>query len=194
MSEKWYEYRPLLALVAAINLIGTYFGFLYYDYMFKNVPWQLWPVVPDSPTATLLFAIALLLLLAGKKTNYLSFLASASVIKYGLWTMFVIVYFPGHFLTPAYAWFYYLMFFLHFGMVVQPVLLYRTIERRRIYLVITLAWFFTNDFFDYALNTGPLAARGLPLGVVSAVTVALSLASALAIYGLGYRFKLKKNK
>lgn len=180
----FYEYRPLIALVAGINVLGTIFGFIYYRYMFGLTPWYLWPVVPDSPGSTLLFAIALILLLMSRKKDWLSFLACASVIKYGLWTMFVIVYFPDHFLTPSVKWFYYLMFALHFGMVIQVVVLVHTIERRRRYLLIALLWFFMNDYFDYVVGTGPLTTHGLPLHVVGWVTAGLTLLSGLAVYGL----------
>lgn len=184
----WHEYRPLLALVVVINILGTVFGFIYYRYLFGIVPWYLWPVVPDSPGSTLLFAIALALLLIGKKKDLLSFIACVSTIKYGLWTIFVIVYFPEYFLVPSTREFYYLMLFLHFGMVIQPVVLLHTIEHKRRYLLIALLWFFMNDYFDYVVGTGPLTTHGLPLDVVGVVTAALTLLSSLVVYGL------KKNK
>jgi uncharacterized membrane protein YpjA len=178
----WYEYRPLIGLVALINVLGTIFGFLYYQYMFDLVPWYMWPVVPDSPGSTLLFAIAMALFYFGRKKDWLSFLACASTIKYGLWTIFVILYFPEHFLAPAVKNFYYLMIFLHFGMVIQVVVLLHTIERKRKYLFIVLLWFFTNDYFDYVLGTGPLTTHGLNLEVVGFATAGLSAASGLAVY------------
>lgn len=184
----WHEYRPLLKLIVVINLLGTVFGFIYYRYMFGTTPWYLWPVVSDSPGSTLLFSIALGLVVLGRKKDWLSFLACASVIKYGLWTIFVILYFPEHFLAPAVKNFYYLMIFLHFGTVIQPVVLLRTIKRNKKYLLIALLWFFTNDYFDYVVGTGPLATHGLPLGVVGWVTAALTLISVFVVYGL------KKNK
>lgn len=191
MSEApWYEYRPLLKLVVLINLLGTVFGFIYYRYLFGLTPSYLWPVVPDSPGSTLLFAVALTLVLYDRKIDFLSFLACASTIKYGLWTMFVIVYFPEHFLAPAVKWFYYMMFFLHFGMVIQVVVLARTIEHKQHYLLITLLWFFVNDYFDYVHGTGPLTTHGLPLGVVGLATAGLTLFSSLAVYAT----KLKNNK
>jgi uncharacterized membrane protein YpjA len=187
----WYEYRPLIGLVAGINILGTIFGFIYYRYMFGLTPWYFWPVVPDSPGSTLLFAIALILLYFGKKKDWLSFLACVSTIKYGLWTIFVILYFPEHFLAPAVKNFYYLMIFLHFGMVIQPVILVHTIEKKRKYLLIALVWFFTNDFFDYVVGTGPLTTHGLPLEVVGWVTAGLTLFSSMVVYGAQ---KLKNNK
>ena len=180
----WYEYRPLIALVAGINVLGTIFGFIYYRYMFGITPWYLWPVVPDSPASTLLFAIALSLLFLGKKKDWLSFLACASTIKYGLWTIFVILYFPEHFLAPGAKNFYYLMISLHFGMVIQVVVLQHTIEQKRKYLLVALLWFFTNDYFDYVVGTGPLTTHGLPLYVVGWATAGLTLLSCLWVYKL----------
>lgn len=190
-KTEWYEYRPLLALVAGVNILGTIFGFLYYRYMFSLTPWYLWPVVPDSPGSTLLFAIALILLLLGRKKDWLSFLACTSTIKYGLWTIFVILYFPEHFLAPQMKWFYYLMISLHFGMVIQVVVLMHTIEQKRKYLLIALLWFFTNDYFDYVVGTGPLTTHGLSLEVVGWVTAGLTLFSSMVVYGAQ---KVKSNK
>ena len=178
----WCEYRPLLKLIVIINLLGTVFGFIYYRYMFGLTPYYLWPVVPDSPGSTLLFSIALALVVLGKKHDWLSFLACASVIKYGLWTIFVILYFPEHFLAPEIKNFYYLMIFLHFGMVIQPVVLSHTIGQKRSYLLIALLWFLINDYFDYFLGTGPLTTHGLNLDTVAKVTVGLSIISTLAVY------------
>lgn len=186
--------RRLLFLIFVINILGTIFGFIYYQYLFKVVPEKYWIFVPDSPLSTLLFASAILLILFGRKSDFLSFIGSASVIKYGLWTMFVIVYFPDHFLAPGQKEFYYLMFFLHFGMVVQPVILLNTIEYRKHYLIFTLLWFLTNDYFDYVIGIGPLSTHGLSLNVVGDVTVVLSFVSVLGAYWLGRIFKVKSGE
>jgi len=182
--------QRLLFIVFVINIIGTIFGFIYYSYLFEIVPKKYWMFVPDSPLSTMLFASAILLILLDKKNDLLSFIGSASVIKYGLWTMFVIAYFPDHFLASAQREFYYLMFFLHLGMVIQPVFILHTIEHKRYHLVFALLWFFTNDYLDYIKGINPLTTHGLPLDVVGKVTAALTLLSSLTVYG----FKLKKNK
>ena len=42
--------------IVAINLAGTVFGFWYYIPQFRLEPVLAWPVVPDSPAATLFIA------------------------------------------------------------------------------------------------------------------------------------------
>ena len=45
--------------IVAINLAGTAFGFWYYIPQFRLEPVLAWPVVPDSPVATLFIACSL---------------------------------------------------------------------------------------------------------------------------------------
>lgn len=185
--------RRILFAAFIINVLGTIFGFIYYQYLFEIVPKKYWMFVPDSPLSTLLFASAILFILLDRKNDFLSFIGSVSVVKYGLWTMFVIAYFPDYFLAPNQGGFYYLMFFTHFAMVIQPVIILGTIEYKRRYLLFAFLWFFTNDYLDYVIGIGPLSTHGLPLDVVGKVTTALTPISALVVYGFCRVFKLRKD-
>lgn len=172
-------YRLLLALVMIINLLGVGFGFYYYQGLLSSSPLWALPFTPDSPLSTFLFALSIFLLLIGRKNDLLSALASVYVMKYGLWTMFVIQYYSYYFLSPALADYYWLMFMLHLGMVIEPVLIIHTIRRRRMVLFVPLIWLLLNDLVDYRLGTNPLIQFALPdlafIGLLSAMgTIILS--------------------
>jgi uncharacterized membrane protein YpjA len=140
-----------------INILGSIAGFFYYLPELRKHPFVFWVFIPDSPESTMLFSLAIFFILLGKKKDFISFLASASVIKYGFWTMFVIAFYPSYFLSPPIRDFYILMFVLHLGMMVQPVFILHTIENKKWHAWLTFFWLGINDFFDYVLCINPLS-------------------------------------
>ncbi len=150
------RYDALLLAVAFINIAGTAFGFYYYRNMFALFPVKLWIFIPDSPLATLFFAISLFLIFFKKRVDAFYLVAMAQSMKYGFWTMFVILYFSDYFLAPYHRYYYYLMFALHFGMVIQPALILHKVKVGKPELGIAIAWLALNDYFDYLRGTNPL--------------------------------------
>jgi len=178
-------YRLLLALVMVVNIFGVVFGFYYYQDLLLSSPLWALPFIPDSPLSTLLFALSIFLLLIGRKSDVITALASVYVIKYGLWTMFVILYYSYYFLTPALADYYWLMFVLHFGMVLEPVLILHTIRRSRLVFFVPLTWLLLNDIIDYRLGMNPLVQFSLPdLGFVGLLSVAGTVVLSFLVYAL----------
>lgn len=176
-------YRLLLALVMVVNLFGVVFGFYYYQDLLSSSPLWALPFIPDSPLSTFLFALSIFLLLIGRKLDVLTALASVYVMKYGLWTMFVILYYSYYFLTPALADYYWLMFVLHFGMVIEPVLILHTIRRSRRVFFVPLVWLLLNDIIDYGLGTNPLVQFSLPdQGFVGLLSVAGTVVLSFIVY------------
>jgi hypothetical protein len=88
-------------VIVAINLAGTAFGFWYYIPQFQLEPVVAWPVVPDSPTATLFIACSLALYKLGRSNEYLNLLAFFGCIKLGLWTPYVLTVFADAFLATV---------------------------------------------------------------------------------------------
>lgn len=174
--------NKLLFAVMLANLAGAAFGFLYYKMMFAALPLKYWIFVPDSPLSVLIFSLSIFLILAGKKKNILSFAACVYVMKYGFWTMFVILFYSEHFLSPSNAPFYWLMFVLHFGMLLEPVFILHMIEPKREHLLLLL-WFLLSDYADYWLGTTPLSMFSFSrIEVVRNVSVASSIIFTLMVY------------
>ncbi|GBE54885.1 hypothetical protein BMS3Bbin15_01049 [archaeon BMS3Bbin15] len=181
-----------MILVALINLAGSAFGFYYYQPLFRLFPGYLYIFISNSPNATLLFAISIFLLLLGRKHNTIYLIAMANNIKYGLWTMLVILYFSSHFLSPANKEYYYLMFLLHFGMVIQPVLIIHLVKIGRKEIAIALLWLLINDFFDYVLWLNPLIIYNFPREAILKVGVITTFFSFLSVFSLYYLSKKRK--
>jgi uncharacterized membrane protein YpjA len=146
--------------VLLANLTGSAFGFYYYQGLLLSSPvWQ-WVFIPDSPNSTMLFSLALILILLDKKNDWLSYASSVFVAKYGFWTLFVILYYSEYFLAPGRRLFYVTMFVLHTGMIAEPLILIPRIDKNRKHLILIL-WFLVTDYIDYVVGTHPLF--GFPL-------------------------------
>ena len=173
------ERRPwvVLLLVIIANLIGAYFGFfVYYKEQIMATPLPLLAFTADCPLAVLLFAAALFLHLIGKKNDFVSFLAAAYCLKYGFWTVAVILCFNQIYFAPAYWELYAIMLMTHFGMVLESFALIGKIEVKKEYLLAVLGWFLLNDYMDYFWGMGPWTVPNE--GWLLPFTVSLSVASA----------------
>jgi uncharacterized membrane protein YpjA len=63
------------AFLIIASLAGTAFGFYYYyDQLVASPLWQ-WPFIPDSPIATALYALALILISIKRRSNKLDSVA-----------------------------------------------------------------------------------------------------------------------
>jgi uncharacterized membrane protein YpjA len=151
-------------VIVAINLAGTAFGFWYYIPQFQLEPVVAWPVVPDSPTATLFIACSLALYKLGRSNEYLNVLAFFGCIKLGLWTPYVLTVFADAFLatvTPppqvvpllgqelASNAMYAFLFVSHLGMVVQAFLINRYSDFPARAILVAVVWYGFNDLVDY---------------------------------------------
>ena len=177
--ERWA--RRHLWWIILINLMGTAFGFWYYGVRLwpPGVTWQLgreplvmWPFVPDSPLATLLFAVALIGVQRGAARPTVVALGFIGSVKLGLWTPFVLVAFSEAFLATTATAMYLFLLVSHLGMAVQALLLARLAEFRVRGVVIAVGWYLLNDIVDYFL----------PI-IGSPHHTALPLADATPIYG-----------
>lgn len=139
----------LAPLVVVINLLGTAFGFWYYRYQFSYEPMVAWPVVPDSPVATLFIALALWAWWRGTPNDYLTALAFFGNWKLGLWTPFVLVYFSDAFVAVNPLPLYLFLVFSHLAMVVQAFVLHRISDFPIRAVALAVAWYGFNDLVDY---------------------------------------------
>lgn len=151
-----------LAILA--NLIGAYFGFFtYYAQQLSWTPPELWVFVADCPLAVLLFAGALLFFMMGWRNGFFPFLASAYCLKYGIWTVSVILYFHGYFFSPEYWFLYAVMLVTHAGMTAEAFAFVGKIRVGWKHLAAVLGWFLLNDLMDYwgGLRPQPVPESGL---------------------------------
>src|SRR5690606_13621518 len=104
-SKTFLLNRSFLWLLFICNLLGTIYGYIWYDAQLKwtveaKAGWML-PFVPDSPTASLFFTLALLYLLFPPPAHrgfikwsrsIIEALAVVCSIKYGIWATVIIIW------------------------------------------------------------------------------------------------------
>lgn len=148
-------------LVVLTNLVGTAFGFWYYGFhpvplsdplitgQFAMEPAVLWPLIPDSPVATLFIALALGAWALDRSSEYLNALAFFGCWKLGFWTPFVLTVFSENFLATTPLPMYLFLLFSHLAMVVQAFVLHRISEFPVRAVGVALLWYGLNDLVDY---------------------------------------------
>ncbi len=169
---RWLEDFALriAPLVVVVNLLGTAFGFWWYRGQFGVEPLLAWPVVPDSPTATLFMAASLGLWYVGRPSEPVNALAFFGCIKLGAWTPYVLLVFASEFTTGPLL--YQFMFWSHLAMVAQAFVIHRYADFPVWAVVVAVVWYGLNDVVDYfvpvvgtphhsALPGQQLAAAGL---------------------------------
>ena len=131
-----------------INLLGTAFGFWYYLPQLSTEPLLMWPFVPDSPIATLFFALSLGLWKLGKNSIWVSSIAFIGCIKLGLWTPYVLLIFYSDF-SYLHPLMYHFLFWSHLAMALQAFLIFRYTTFSFIPILVGFSWHAFNDMVDY---------------------------------------------
>ena len=135
-------------LIVAVNLLGTAFGFWYYVPQLSATPVAAWPVVPDSPVATLLIACSLASWKLGRSREWLNVLAFFGCIVLGLWTPYVLLAFREGF--SALPWYMYgFLFVSHLAMAVEAFLVYRYSDFPLPAIALAAGWYGLNFVVDY---------------------------------------------
>ncbi|MFD0958841.1 DUF1405 domain-containing protein [Paenibacillus chungangensis] len=184
--------RRFLWLLFMVNLIGTIYGYIWYGHQLQvtaaTKPGWMLPFVPDSPTASLFFTLALLYLLF--PPGRLSKLASASrlviealavvcSVKYGVWA--VVMIFAGQAQGDVLNWQHYMLVASHLGMAAEALLYVRFMKARLGALAVATSWLFLNDTVDYTYGVYPYLPNELEDDIVTVkwFTIGLSAASFL---------------
>jgi uncharacterized membrane protein YpjA len=171
--------RDLFIPLILINIFAVAAGAYYYSGQLAATPPHLLIFVPDCPLYVLLFIpIALGII----KNKVFSFLVSVGMVKYGLWTVFVLLFHSDAYFQPYMLPVTLIFIAGHMGMVAEGV---SALPKKRIgalALAIVIGWFLLNDYMDYAVGTvPPIPADGMWL--VAALTIASSIAIPLLFAG-----------
>ncbi|MEM3399499.1 MAG: DUF1405 domain-containing protein [Candidatus Micrarchaeia archaeon] len=169
-------------LVFAANFIAFFYGvfFFYRDQITHTNP-LLTIFVPDCPLHAFLFGIAFLMVAQGHKLNEFYLIAFIGALKYGAWTIFVLLRYADYYLTYTSPLLYFLIFVGHIGLALETILLLGKFEVKRSALVLSLAWFLANDVSDYFFGTHPpMPAHAV--GEIAVFTFALTLACSFFSY------------
>lgn len=182
LVEKLLQKKVFLSL-AAINVLGTLFGFYYYADQLSANPVHLWPFIPDSPLATLFIALSFTLAAYKKESGLIDALAFIGNLKYGLWTVFTLLYYYEIFYTGNPLPMYLFMLFSHVAMAVQAFLVLEYSEISLKQFTVGSSWFVLNDVLDYSLGIHT-ELYTTQTGPAMVVAVLLTLGSIYLLYRL----------
>jgi len=136
-----------------INFIGSLYGFYWYHNQLLDTPLYLWPFVPDSPTASALFTVALYFYITKKPRPFLTLMACGWLIKYGLWAAVINTH---YFLIGGnYTFTNFHLTLSHLGMALEGFLFLHDINFRRYHVGILFLLMTISDALDYILGIYP---------------------------------------
>jgi uncharacterized membrane protein YpjA len=152
------ERRWFLWTLFVINFLGSIYGFWWYKNQLASTPITWWMFVPDSPTASTLFTLVLLLWLFSSRSPLVEAFASVTLFKYGIWAVVMIVW--GGALDPApfmdaLNWQHWMLIVSHLGMALEAVLFAPFYTYGRKHVMIVAVWTLLNDALDYGLDIHP---------------------------------------
>ena len=142
--------------IAIVNLVGTLFGFWYYagrptsleaGGQFALAPPVAWPLIPDSPVATLFIGLSFAAYRLDWDAEWLHTLAFFGCIKLGLWTPYVQLVLNGPAGIPA--WLYWFLIVSHLAMAVEAFVIQRYAAFSIPAVAVAAFWYGFNDIVDY---------------------------------------------
>ncbi|MDN4594248.1 DUF1405 domain-containing protein [Polycladomyces subterraneus] len=185
LDRRWFLWSMLV-----INALGSVYGFYWYHLQLQMTEgWQKL-FVPDSPTASTLFTLVLLLYIIGRRSPLLEALAAVTLFKYGIWAVAMILLSgwvaPAPFFQ-ALHWTDWMLMTSHLGMAAEAVLYSRFFTYRLLHLILAGVWVLLNDALDYGLDIHPWLPPWLQDWVhpIAVFTVGLSVVSLALFARLG---------
>ena len=153
--QSWFllTHRSFLTLLFFINLFGTIYGYIWYGSQLSRTEPKFLLFVPDSPTASLFFCIAVLGWIFGRHFKLMEALALITLVKYGVWAVVM------NLLTlaeigsiGASGW---MLVVSHGLMAVQAILYMAKYRFGIVHLAIASIWTLHNDVIDYVFGQMP---------------------------------------
>lgn len=137
-----------------INLVGTIYGFIWYESQLAITPTIFLIFVPDSPTASLFFTIFLAFFLFKKNTPYIEALAIITLFKYGVWA--VVMNLLTLLVNGTLSWQGYMLLISHGAMAIQGLLYAPFYAIKLRHIVVAAIWTLHNDIIDYVFEMMPI--------------------------------------
>jgi len=177
----------ILSTLVIINLIGFANIGAYYGQQLTETNPLLWIFTPDCPLASLFFATALLLILLGKEQKALTQLGIATSIKYGLWTLIVLIPNINYYGNTINTWF---LIITHALMIIQTIFVIKHFKLSK-HSIPAFTYLLINDLSDYLLNTHPpLPQNYIPF--MSFMTPTITIITILISYLIPKQFTNKR--
>lgn len=156
VSKCWVilTHRSFLWLLLIINVVGTIWGYDWYGWQLEMTKPIFLIFVPDSPTASLFFSIAIVGWLLGRHWKLIEALALITLVKYGLWAVVMNIW--ALIVDGSIGWMGWMLIFSHFMMAVQGILYLPAYRFSFIHVWIAAIWTLHNDVIDYVFGQMPI--------------------------------------
>lgn len=148
------SHKSFLWMLLFINLLGTVYGFDWYMWQLVVTEPKFWIFVPDSPTASLFFTVAILGWLINRNFKLIEALALITLVKYGLWA--VVMNLLTLIETGSIGWVGWMLVVSHFAMAVQAILYIPFYKFGLGHIIIASIWTLHNDVIDYVFGQMPI--------------------------------------
>ncbi|MEM3369648.1 MAG: DUF1405 domain-containing protein [Candidatus Micrarchaeia archaeon] len=188
----------LLLVIAVINFIGFLYGIYYYSDQLSDWNFLYSILIIDCPLQALLVGIILTWKVRKiyKKENiknptnqkllglfrFLTNFTAVGSIKYGIWTMFVILFYYNYFLFSD-PFTYSILFIAHLGLTLEGLAL-TGLEIKKKDLVLIFVFYLLNDTFDYLIGTRPMIPNE-GIEIVAIITLSLTFICSYIIWKSG---------
>jgi len=177
IAEKARDNPPARIFLIIASLAGVAFGFYYYYDQLVASPLWMWPFIPDSPIAVLMYALALISI--KRRSNKLDSVAFVLMVKIGIWTTVVLLLNFDHYFTPDALVLRSFILVTHLAMVPMAILLLPGMKREGVWFYLSLLTvLFILDWIDYGLNARPWMPDNYMAGI-TALTFSLSISLTL---------------
>ncbi|WP_242142665.1 MULTISPECIES: DUF1405 domain-containing protein [unclassified Bacillus cereus group] len=139
--------RFVLWLLLIVNILGTIYGFIWYEEQLRETSYLFWPFVPDSPMASLFFVFVLIAFLQKKNWGLIEALAIVTLMKYGIWA--VVVNGILFVIKEPLGMMSYMLVLSHLAMAMQGLLYAPYTRMKKWHLIVSGLWILHNDAIDY---------------------------------------------
>lgn len=146
--------KTFMWLLLVVNVLGTIYGFYWYKWQLVITDPIFLIFVPDSPTASLFFSIALFGWLIGHHYKLIEALALITLVKYGLWAVVMNIW--TQFETGPIGFVGWMLVVSHFAMALQAILYSSKYRFNWIHVLIASIWTLHNDVIDYVFGQMPI--------------------------------------
>ncbi len=142
-----------LLCLLSINFIGSIYGFYWYQQQLSETPGLLKLFVPDSPTASTLFTLAVFFIIIKRPKPFITTWACAWLIKYGLWA--VVINLHCLVIGGNYTFTNFHLTLSHLGMAIEGFLFMSKTNMNKYYIWIVIMLMLLNDVLDYGIGIHP---------------------------------------
>ena len=148
------SHKSFLWILLFVNLLGTVYGYDWYKSQLVLTEPKFWVFVPDSPTASLFFTLAIFGWLINRHFKLMEALALITLVKYGLWAvvMNLLTLYETGSIGPV-GW---MLVISHFAMALQAVLYSPLYKFGLGHIIIASIWTLHNDVIDYVFGQMPI--------------------------------------